>query len=152
MSIANYELITFLQIILSLLNHKKIQVINIFPQAVKPRLFRQHNPCRHNSPRKAVNVFLQTNTHIKIQGFPASQPPPKTTFSADGKSPENLVFKPFFRRLFVFYICHQHHALNVGQEDRMNVFRTVSHRKHIHDSFYTKGKLENVDQNLYLFH
>jgi len=39
--------------------------------------------------------------------------PPKSTFSADGKSPESPVFKPFFRRLSVFYICHQYHALNV---------------------------------------
>jgi hypothetical protein len=59
-----------------------------------------------------VDVFPRTITHIKIQGFPASQPP-KSTFSADGKSPESPVFRPFFRRLFVFYICHQSPALNL---------------------------------------
>jgi hypothetical protein len=69
----------------------------------KPRLFRQHNPARRESPRKAVDVFPRTIAHIKIQGFPVP-PPPKSTFSAGGKSPENPVFKPFFRRLFVFYI------------------------------------------------
>jgi len=61
-----------------------------------------------------VDVFPRTITHIKIQGFPASQPP-KSTFSADGKSPENPVFKPFFRRSSVFYIRHQYYALNVAR-------------------------------------
>ena len=78
------------------------------------RLFRLHNPARREPPRKAVDVFPRTITHIKIQGFPASQPP-KNTFSAGGKSPENPVFKPFFRRLLVFFILHQYHALNVAR-------------------------------------
>jgi hypothetical protein len=59
-----------------------------------------------------VDVFPRTVAQTKIQGFPPS-PLPKSTFSADGKSPENPVFKPFFRRLFIFYILHQYHALNV---------------------------------------
>jgi len=79
----------------------------------KRRLFRLHNPALLKLAQKAVDVFPRTIAHIKIQGFPVSQPP-KSTFSADGKLPENPVFKPFFRRLFVFYICHQHHALNVA--------------------------------------
>jgi len=41
-----------------------------------------------------VDVFPQIITHIKIQGFPAS-PPPKSTFSADGKSPESPVLRHF---------------------------------------------------------
>jgi len=47
------------------------------------RLFRLHNPARRKPPRKAVDVFPRTITHIKIQGFPAP-PPPKCTFSAGG--------------------------------------------------------------------
>jgi hypothetical protein len=63
-------------------------------------------------PRKAVDVFPRTDAQTKIQGFPVS-PPLKITFSAGGKSPGSPVFKPFFRRLFVFYICHQYYRLNV---------------------------------------
>jgi len=85
------------------------------------RLFRLHNPARREPPRKAVDVFPRTIKHIKIQGFPASQPP-KSTFSAGGKSPENPVFKPFFRRLLVFFILHQYHALNVERSVQIDVF------------------------------
>jgi len=88
----------------------------MFPQTINRRLFRLHNPARRKPPRKAVDVFPRTVAHIKIQGFPAS-PPPKGTFSAGGKRQENPVFKPFFMRLFVFYIRHQHHALHVRQGD-----------------------------------
>jgi hypothetical protein len=116
MSIAKYELNCIFadHIVLvkvqkdSSYRHVSTNILSYF----NPRLFRQHNPSRRKPPRKAVDVFPQTITHIKIQGFPAD-PPPKTTFSADGKSPENPVFKPFFRRLFIFYICHQYYALNV---------------------------------------
>jgi hypothetical protein len=69
----------------------------------KSRLFRLHNPARREPPQKAVDVFPRTVTRTKKQGFPASLPP-KSTFSAGGKSPENPVFKPFFRLLFAFYI------------------------------------------------
>jgi hypothetical protein len=105
----------------------------------KPRLFRLHNPSRRKPPRKAVDVFPQIITHIKIQGFPAS-PPPKSTFSADGKSPESPVFRPFFRRLFVFYICHQCHALNMGRVDGVDVCRSffiVSVRGNMSKAFST---------------
>jgi hypothetical protein len=94
----------------------------MFPQTINRRLFHLHNPAHRKPPRKAVDVFPRTITHIKIQGFPAS-PPPKSTFSSDGKSPENPVFKPFFRRLFVFYILHQDHALNVARVDGIDVGR-----------------------------
>jgi hypothetical protein len=53
-----------------------------------------------------VDVFPHSVPETKIQGFPVP-PPPNNTFSADGKSPENPVFKPFFKLLFVFYILHQ---------------------------------------------
>ncbi|AEV70202.1 hypothetical protein Clocl_3748 [Acetivibrio clariflavus DSM 19732] len=103
----------------------------------KPRLFRLHNPSRRKPPRKAVDVFPQIITHIKIQGFPAS-PPPKSTFSADGKSPESPVFRPFFRRLFVFYICHQCHALNmagpgehVNRLNLQNLISPLGQKRHI---------------------
>jgi len=92
----------------------------MFPRTINRRLFRQHNPTRRKPPRKAVDVFPRTITHIKIQGFPASQPP-KSTFSAGGKSPEIPVFKPFFRRLFVFYILHQDNALNMARVDEIDV-------------------------------
>jgi len=78
----------------------------------KSRLFRLHNPALRKLAQKAVDVFPRTIEHIKIQGFPASLQP-KSTFSAGGKSPETLVFNPFFRRLLVFYILHQDDALNV---------------------------------------
>jgi hypothetical protein len=84
----------------------------MFPQTINRRLFRLHNPARRKPLPKAVDVFPRTITHIKIQGFPVS-PPQKSTFPEGGKSPESPVFKPFFRRLFVFYICHQDDALNV---------------------------------------
>jgi hypothetical protein len=87
--------------------------VDMFPQTINRRLFRLHNPARRKPPREAIDVFPRTVAQTKIQGFPVAQPP-KSTFSEGGKSPENLVFKPFFRRLFVFYICHQYHALNVA--------------------------------------
>jgi hypothetical protein len=86
--------------------------VDMFPQTINPRLFRLHNPARRKPPRKAVDVFPRTIAPIKIQGFPASRPP-KSTFSAGGKSPESPVFKPFFSPSSVFYICHQHYALNM---------------------------------------
>jgi len=87
---------------------------DMFPHTINRRLFRLHNPVRRKPPLKAVDVFQQTITHIKIQGFPASQPL-KSTFLAGGKSPESPVFKPFFRCLFVFYILHQGDALHMAR-------------------------------------
>jgi len=84
----------------------------MFTRTINRRLFRLHNPARREPPRKAVDVFPRTITHIKIQGFPASSPP-KSTFLAGGKSPEKPIFKPFFRRSLVFYICYQYYRLNV---------------------------------------
>jgi len=85
---------------------------DMFPHTINRRLFRLHNPARQKTPQEAVDVFPRTVAQTKKQGFPAS-PPPKNTFSAGGISPESPVFKPFFRHLFVFYIYHQYHALNV---------------------------------------
>jgi hypothetical protein len=85
--------------------------INV-PSNNQPPSFRQHNPARREPPRKAVDVFPQTVAQIKIQGFPADLPP-KSTFSAGGKSPGNPVFKPFFSPSSVFYILHQYYALHM---------------------------------------
>jgi len=116
MSIAKYELNYISADHIDLVKAQKDSSYRHVPantlNSFKPRLFRLYNPARRKPPRKAVDVFPRTITHTKIQGFPAD-PPPKTTFSSDGKSPENPVFKPFFRRLFVFYICHQDDTLNV---------------------------------------
>jgi len=63
-----------------------------------------------------VDVFPRTITHIKIQGFPASQPP-KSTFSAGGKSPESPVFKPFSGTyLFFTFVINTTHSTWVAVE------------------------------------
>jgi hypothetical protein len=59
---------------------------DMFPHTINRRLFRLHNPALRKPPQKAVDVFSRTIRHIKIQGLPSSQPP-KSTFSAGGKSP-----------------------------------------------------------------
>lgn len=104
------------------------------PSYNQPPSFPSTQPVRRKPPLKAVDVFPQTITHIKIQGFPASQLP-KSTFSAGGKSPESPVFKPFFRRLFVFYICHQYHALHMHRMrehvDRLGFHRPIPLRSQI---------------------
>ena len=138
MSIAKYELNCIFADQIDLVKAQKDSSYRHVPantsDSFNRRLFRLHNPARREPPRKAVDVFPQIITHIKIQGFPAS-PPPKSTFSADGKSPESPVFRPFFRRLFVFYICHQCHALNMARVDGIDVcgpfFYSICTWKHI---------------------
>jgi hypothetical protein len=62
-----------------------------------------------------VDVFPYTVAQSKIQGFPAS-PPPKSTFSADGKRPENPCIQAVFQVLICFLhlssIPHTQHALS----------------------------------------
>jgi hypothetical protein len=125
MSIAKYELNCIFADHIVLVKVQKDSSYRHVPantsNSFKPRLFHQHNPaCRKPLP-KAVDVFPRTVAQTKTEGFPAS-PLSKNTFSACGKSPENPLFKPFFRLLSVFYILHQGHALNVGRVYGIDVY------------------------------
>ncbi|WP_198543867.1 hypothetical protein [Petroclostridium xylanilyticum] len=105
MSIAKYELNCILADQIDLVKAQKDPSYRDVPantsNSFKPRLFRHHNPTCQRQPRKAVDVFPRTVMQTKKQGFQVS-PPPKNTFSAGGKSPENPVFKPFFNLPSVF--------------------------------------------------
>ncbi|MGI5936527.1 MAG: hypothetical protein ACOX7I_06985, partial [Oscillospiraceae bacterium] len=56
-----------------------------------------------------VSANNHAHKNTGLSGIPAA----KKHIFGRWKSPESPVFRPFFRRLFVFYICHQYHALNM---------------------------------------
>jgi len=69
--------------------------------AMLSRTNKTTSPAESRHERRWTCFYKQL--HKQKKDFPASRLP-KNTFSADGKSPENPVFKTFIRHLFVFYI------------------------------------------------